>query len=437
MIRFTSLLFLVVLCGVFYLAIYNSDSVRLHLTKELAYDLPLIALMAVSTIIGAALMFVIFFIRDTRNYIQSRLTQKKRKKEEMSQVLYSKAVNYAAANLVDEAVVELQNVLKENPEHIPSIVKLADTYSEKNETMKAMELYHKALTMDSGNIEVLFKSLDVRIAQGVLHEAEETADKILVLEPHNALALYKKREIFEQQSRWDELIHLQKTILKSLPDNDSHKEAQERILHGYEYEYGRQSLENSEIEKARKVFKEVIKYDKSFIPAHLGLAEVFLLEGNTESGINYLEKVHKETNSLIILARLEDLLINESEPSRLIRIYKNALSDNPEADAIKLFLGKLYYRLEMLDEALDIFNSFDSTSTYSEVHKIKGSLYLRRNECEKAAAEFLKVIGLKRALRIPYICLNCKHEATDWEGRCPSCKSWNTYDFNFDKHQKP
>ncbi|QWR78875.1 hypothetical protein [Candidatus Magnetomonas plexicatena] len=353
MIRFTSLLFLSVLCCVFYLAIYNSHSVRLHITKELAYDLPLIALMAISTVIGAIIMFVIFFIRDTKNYIQSKLAQKKRKKEEMSQ------------------------------------------------------------------------------------GAVETTDKIPAFETNNNLVMCKKHEIFEQQSRWDELIRLQKTIIKNLPDNDSQKEAQQRILHGYEYEYGRQSLENSEIEKAGKIFKDVIKYDKSFIPAHLGLAEVFLLEGNTEAGINYLEKVHKETNSLIILARLEDLLINESEPSRLIRIYKNALSDRPDADAIKLFLGKLYYRLEMLDEALDIFNSFDGTSTYSEVHKIKGSLHLRRNDCEKAAAEFLKVIGLKRALRIPYHCLNCNHETSDWEGRCPSCKTWNTYDFNFDKHQKP
>ncbi|MEO5355875.1 MAG: hypothetical protein H7844_01080 [Nitrospirae bacterium YQR-1] len=437
MIRVTSLLFLAMLCGVFYLAIYNSDSVRLHLTKDVAYDLPLIALMAISTVAGAVLMFVIFFIRDTKNYIQSRLTLKKRKREEMSQVLYSKALNYASANLTEEAVSELQNALKENPEHIPSIIKLADTYVEKNEPMKALELYHKALSMDSGNIEILLKSLEVRIAQGALHEAVEIADKILSTEPNNAPALYKKREIFERQSRWDDLMHLQKTIIKNLPENDPQKETQGKILHGYEYEYGRQSLENSEVEKARKVFKEVIKHEKSFIPAHLGLAEVFLLEGNTEEAINYLEKVYKETNSLIILARLEDLLINESEPSRLIRIYKNALSDDPGADAIKLFLGKLYYRLEMLDDSLDTFNSFDGTSTYSEVHKIKGSLFLRRGECEKASAEFLKIIGLKRALRIPYHCLNCNHEATDWEGRCPSCKTWNTYDFNFDKHIRP
>jgi len=98
----------------------------------------------------------------------------------------------------------------------------------------------------------------------------------------------------------------------------------------------------------------VIRLEKDFIPATLGLAEVLLREGENEEAINLLEKNYEQTSSMIVLLRLEDLLISVGEPLRLIRIYKNNILKNPQDPVIKFFLGRLYYRLEMIDDAFEI-----------------------------------------------------------------------------------
>src|SRR5208282_2739766 len=107
------------------------------------------------------------------------------------------------------------------------------------------------------------------------------------------------------------------------------KKREHQNLIGYEYEYGRHSLENNQLEKAKKAFKTVLRIDKDFVPATLGIAEVLLREGESEEAINLLEKGYEQSSSKILLARLEDLLISLGEPSRLISIYKNTILKNP------------------------------------------------------------------------------------------------------------
>jgi tetratricopeptide (TPR) repeat protein len=118
-----------------------------------------------------------------------------------------------------------------------------------------------------------------------------------------------------------------KSILKH-EHSEKDKKRENQNLIGYKYEYGRHSLESNQLEKAKKAFKTVLRLDKDFLPASLGLAEVMLLEGDSEEAVNLLEKAYENTHSTIVLARLEDLLISLGEPSRLIRIIKTASLKN-------------------------------------------------------------------------------------------------------------
>jgi lipopolysaccharide biosynthesis regulator YciM len=84
----------------------------------------------------------------------------------------------------------------------------------------------------------------------------------------------------------------------------------------------------------------------------------------------------------------------------------------------------------MLDEAMDTLSGFDSGVFYPELHMQRGGIYLKRGEHEKAVEEFLKIIEIKRALWIPYICQHCKTQLDEWSGRCPGCSKWNTLTFD-------
>jgi lipopolysaccharide biosynthesis regulator YciM len=131
-----------------------------------------------------------------------------------------------------------------------------------------------------------------------------------------------------------------------------------------------------------------------------------------------------------VLAKLEDLLISIGDPLRLIRTYQNIIAKEPDNQEIRFFLGKLYYRLEMVDDAFRELGALEDS--FPEVHMLLGELYLKRQQCEKAAGEFKKTLHLSKALKVPYLCSQCGHAETAWAGRCPSCGRWNTFELRLD-----
>ncbi len=422
LITFIFILFLGLMA---YFAVLNRESVTVMVTNDLVYEIPKMALVLISATAGALLMLVVYTIRDTRRLIDNIQAQKRQKKQERIQTLYSRALGAVYAGKTEVAGDALNEILKEDPMNVQALLRLGELAVEKGDLKEALDYFKRALSSDPENAETLLSLVKVKEMMGEHEEALHFIDEILENDPQNMTALFRKREILERLARWDDLIYLQKEIVKQ-----SNDDSEQQMLVGYKYEYGRESLEAGELEKAKKAFRNVLKIDKDFIPAHLGLAEVMVQEENTEEAINYLEKTYQQHKSMIVLARLEDLLLNIGEPSRLIRLYKNSLAENPSDNVLKFFLAKLYYRLEMLDDALETIQGMENPSAFPEIARIKGGIYLKRGQADKAAEEFGTALEMKMTLRLPYCCLNCGHTSEQWAGRCSSCGRWNTYYFN-------
>lgn len=441
--RFVIVLFVVILLSLSWLAHLNNDVVKIAITDNIVYNPLTIELIIISFVSGSIFMFIIFFVNDTRRFIKSRQTERRQKKRELVNALYSKAIYFVLGNHIPDAISQLLNAIKEEPTHIPSLLELSDIYIKTNDYAKAEEYLNTARSIDKENSETLSRIIDLKELTNHLDEALHIIDELIILEPEGITPVLKKQSILEAQRKWDELIALEKTIAKKKL-TDTEKERVQKASVGYNYEYGRQSLENNEIEKADKAFKTVIKMDNTFIPAHLGIAQVMLSERDTEGAINYLEKLYEQTKSIIFLVRLEDLLISVGEPSRLLRIYRTATTIEAQTQGgiqnnqtnvyddimLKFFMAKLYYRLEMLDDALSIIDRIDTGAYFeNEIRRLKGGIFIKRGQYEGAVKEFSKILNLKKAILIPYTCMNCGFESNEWTGRCPSCREWNTYTF--------
>lgn len=432
MSKFSVFIIIIFLTALAIFAIYNQQVTTIKIPFGKAYETPTIALVLLSGSIGAFAMLIIFVIRDTKRYVNNLQYQKKQKKDTKIQELHSKALNYFYAHHnPEEAKKLLEEILAEDPENLNALIKLGDIYSSQGEYIKAKEYYQRARDVQPNNIDVLFSLEQLMERTERWTDAIRYLDEILDIDDENLNALYAKREILERLERWDELVLIQKVILKSEKSEKERKNAREALV-GYKYEYGRYSLENGELEKAKKAFRTVLRLEKDFVPATLGLAEVLIREGETEDAINLLEKSFEENLSMIILQRLEDLLISVGEPLRLIRIYKNAISREPDNINFKLFLGKLFYRLEMIDDAFDTLTTIDTGGViYPELHQLLGNIYMKRNQLDKSAYEYRKALdSSKCTFSLLYICSNCRYRSNDWSGRCDSCRKWNTYQLN-------
>lgn len=429
------LIFVLFLAGLALFAIDNKEITTIKIPFSDIYEIPKIALILLSSVAGALAMLIAFTIRDTKRFIENWQYQRKQKKEARVHELYSRALNALLADNEDEAKESLESILVEEPKHLDALLRLGDIATAEEDYQKAMGFYNKAFTSNPQNLEVLFSLESLAEKTGRWADALNYIEQILDIDTDNLSALYKKRAILERDEKWDELVDVQKTILKHEHSEKDRQREQMNLL-GYKYEYGRHSLEHGEIEKAKKAFKTLLRLNSDFIPAYLGLAEVMLREGESEDTVDFLEKSYGQTSSLIILARLEDLLISLGEPSRLIRLYQNSLAKNPQNHTLRFLLGKLYYRLEMIDDAFETFTYVDASGMASpELYQIMGDLYLKRNQYDRAVSEFKKAVDMKMAFRLPYLCSACGYSSQEWSGRCPSCNNWNTYTFNLYAHK--
>jgi tetratricopeptide (TPR) repeat protein len=137
---------------------------------------------------------------------------------------------------------------------------------------------------------------------------------------------------------------------------------------------------------------------------------------------------------MVFLVKMEDFFINQGEPGRIIDIYQKAIQKDGGDVRLQFFLAKLYYRLEMIDYAFNTINAMDTTSfDHQGLHILLGNILERRTQYEKATVEYKKALRTGRPLVVPFCCSHCSYSTRDWTGRCPECKSWNTFILNINE----
>ncbi|HDH00611.1 MAG TPA: tetratricopeptide repeat protein [Nitrospirae bacterium] len=409
------------------LSFFNKASVNLTVWKGVTYeDIPIIALIFISAALGILSMFIIATIRDARRYIHSWQIQRKQKKESRIQESYSKGLEAFFVSRYEEARELFTRVIESDPSHLNALLRLGDIAFIEKDFVKAKDCYLKAEELKPRSIEVLLSLEKVSEAQQKWRETIQYLDSILKIDGENTNILYRKRDIYEKNRKWEELMEVQHKILKCKLSAEDEQEENKKLL-GYKYELGRYYLETGSVDKAIKILKSVIKSDKDFIAAYLALAGAYF-GGNNKEAQAILIKGYEETSSLVFLTSLEDHFITEGEPGTIIDIYQKAVQKDPKDLRLQFFLAKLYYRLEMIDYALDTINAIDpSAFDYPGLHALLGSVYERRSEYEKAVNEFRKSLKVEKMLLVPFCCSNCNYISNEWSGRCPECKSWNTF----------
>jgi tetratricopeptide (TPR) repeat protein len=408
------------------LAFLNKGTVDLTVWEGINYEMPVIALVIISTAAGILSMFIIVVIRDARKYIDSWQIQRQQKKESKIGESFSKGLNAFFAYRYDEAEELFTRVIEDEPSHLEALLRLGDISCDRQEYVKAKDYYLKARELKPRNIEVLLSLEKVSIRGKNWQDALKYLDSILEIDDANIMVLHRKRDIYEANGKWDELMDVQQKILKCKLSEEEQKE-EDRILLGYKYELGRHYYGTGDTDKAVKTFKSALKTDKDFISAYLSLAEIYMKEGNTKESESVLLKGYEETSSLVILAQLENYYITEGAPGTIIDLYQKAVQKDPRDLKHQFFLAKLYYRLEMIDHAFETINNMDvSAHDFPDLHALFGNIYQRRAQYENAISEFKKALKVEKPLVVPFCCSVCSNNARTWSGRCPECKNWNT-----------
>lgn len=427
---FLVLLFFAFMGLVGYLAQLNPDTVTFFVSREKSFEMSVTALILFSTASGGLLVILAAGVRETRNLFLNWKYARLQKKEAQIETYYTEGVNAFLAKRYRDAALLFQKILTLNANHISTLLRLGKIYRIEKNFNEAIKLHRKARSLDDQNVEVLLAlSRDLEESQR-FEEAIQYLKEILHLDETNLTALARLRDIYIRLHQWEEAHPLQEKMMKlPLPDEVRNKER--LIFLGIKYEIGTLFLQRDQRSLARRYFKGAIKLDKGFLPAYLGLGETHIKEGRMNVAAALLEKAYDMTHHLILLHRLEDIYLEMGEPERILQIYRNAIDQDRENTVLKFYLGKLYYRLEMIDDAFEVMAEVDTHVEYfPDLHKILGNLYVRRGDLEMAIDAFKKSLKLKKRVLVPYYCGACDYHTIEWSARCGRCGRWNTYQAN-------
>src|SRR3989441_174275 len=242
-------------------------------------------------------------------------------------------------------------------------------------------------------------------------EAISQLQKLLALDPTNIRALLSLGNIFRREKHYNEAIRLHLRA-RSLEDGNL------EIL----FSLARDLEDAKRYDEAIQALEDVLKHDSTNPTALYRIREIKLKQA-AESW----EKSYVKTGNPLFLQRLEDLYLELGEPGEMLRIYQVALSRNDQNPLLKLALGKLYYRLEMIDDAFDLLSTLEGLQDPTgALHKIMACLYIRKGDTESALIILQEALNRPRSVGAPFACTACHDEAQEWNGRCLACGRWNT-----------
>jgi lipopolysaccharide biosynthesis regulator YciM len=255
-------------------------------------------------------------------------------------------------------------------------------------------------------------------------EAAALYRKVLERDRGHLVALRALRDLGIAAGRWTEALATQERVVLAAPAAD--RVAESEWLAVIHYEIGREHMVASRVEAALAHFRQAVRADRRFVPAAVALGDAQEAAGDHREAVRTWERAAEVTPSLPLLGRLERVYRNEGRPSRMIALYRTAAERAPDDLALGAALGRVYFELEMLDEAADQFEKLEVRSPdLPAVHAFLGAVFERRGELREAFEEYRRALRLAQAFSWPHRCSACGAMAPTWQDRCPSCRRWN------------
>ena len=423
-------IYLMVIFGLIGLFIYLAYINQAPLTLQFLFDreatAPVWSVIFIAFLIGFLVAVIWLFIRSS----SWRLTRRKLKvglqRERGIEEIYYRGLEALAKKQHDRALRYFQQVLSKDSKHLGALLSGGETLRAKKNYGEAITYHLRARTLAGDTPEVLTHLAKDYAAAGNLSEAISLYQTLLQLTPEDSLSIYRKlRELSTKQGNWTEASQWHQKIIRLVSKDE--EEAERKFDYGIRYQQGVQHLEKGELKEAEAILQKVIKSDKGFAPAYLKLGEVFVARREEEEAIKVWLQGYQATGQLVFLSKIEDYYLSHDAPDKAIEAYRRAISTARDELVTRFMLGRLYYRLEMIDKALDEFLGLEKAVSYSPtLQYFIAKCYLKRDEDKKAADIFKKIIKHCDPLKLSFRCINCGAEYASWQDRCPNCGNWST-----------
>ena len=418
--------FILFAVGFLYFWGINPGVVTVFLTSEQSFTLPTAIMMICVLLIGLLLGNGVHILSAVASSLGCWRGGRRRKKAEEVSAIYRSGVGRLLSGDLKKARSLLGKALDRDPERVDSHLALASVAEQDGNRQEAIELLQKARKLDPKGIEILFKLALIFQDVGRREEAMGVYKELLTNDANNRKAMRALRDLQIDLGSWQDALALQKRIVKATSSGPRVEDEKRQLLQ-LRYEVARTALADGEAEQAAEECRDLIKRAAEFTPARVTLGDAYRQLKRDSDAAQVYQDGYKALKKSVFLARLEDLYIGAEDPAALLSFYRSQMQDDSDDLLLKLYLGRLCLRLEMVDEALQHLIDLEASGIeFPQLHLLLAEAHRRRNKIDQAVVEYQRALGIDSHLSLGFVCEVCGAKQDEWLSRCPECKAWDS-----------
>lgn len=396
------------------------------------YDAPMALVLALFLAAGVAMTLAAGITREASRLMAERRRRRASKRYEEIDEEYSRGLAAVLEGREDEALKHFRAVLERDSRHFNTLLKIGDILRAQDKHDDAIEFHRKAHHLKEGDTRPLYALVDDYEAKGDMERARAVLGRIIAIKKHSPSAWRKLRELHIKERRWAKALDAHEKVEKYAASAGLRDGSEHRFAVGIRYEMGAEDLVGGKFKDAAAAFRRVLKDDPTFVPAHVRLGEALRAQGLEREAVDAWFLGFEATGSPVFLMVLEEHYLQSEQPLAAIEALKRCVAKARKDTIPRFFLGKLYFRLEMLDDALSVLTSLEGRASYApSLHYLLGRIHERRKHWPQAASEYRRVIKELELVQLDYRCGACRQTFMEWSDRCTSCGEWNTVGVNF------
>lgn len=403
-----------------YLAYFNTEPVQITVAPERTYQVALGPLLLACVAVGLAMGIAGSLVRDARHAFHDMGVRRRQRQGDRIDALFHQAENERVAGRAGKARDLYRKVTKLNPEHVPAITRLGELAREAGAHKEAITLHRLAFRLDPDDPSLLLAMVDDYVAMEAYESAVQLLHPALEEDPKNQTFLIRLREVHAAAGEWREAADAQERLIHT-PMYGLDSRVERDLLTGYRYEAAMALLADGKSEQGRSALSNLVRSHTTFSPAYMALGEALLREGRVDDALRIHHQGYEQTRNESFLPHIENLyIVHKEDPREALRVFTALVDRDPKSFRLRYYLGRIYYRLEMIDDAFHIFTQLEQqTEAFPEVQEMLGRIHLRRKHVDEA----LEALGETGPAAV-YACAGCGHGTEGWQARCGACGAW-------------
>jgi lipopolysaccharide biosynthesis regulator YciM len=338
--------------------------------------------------------------------------------------LYAHGVEAQRAGKQAAAAATYQELLRREPGHGEAHARLGEIARGRGDDQSALLHSLQALRTDD-RAETMLAAADAYRRTGRLDDAIALYQDVIARDAGHVVALRALRDLAVTEERWADALPAQERLCATVGPDE--RAAEHAWLVGIHYEHGRARVAAGDLTGGIASFRDALRTQPDFVPAAVALGDAHLQAGDPAQALRVWERVAEAQPALPLLSRIEQQRREEGRPTRMIALYQAAAARQPDNHALALALGRVYFDLSMLDEAVEQLEKVEVRAPdLPVIHAFLGAVFERRGQSREALDEYRRALRSLSSFEWPHRCAACGAERAGWADRCPSCRRWNT-----------